>query len=53
MLNDSKDLEFFKKKLLSYAVNRILPSLKSENYLKDTGILLPNLVQLYNLFFYL
>ena len=48
MKTDKKDLDVFKKRVLSYAVVRILPSMKIQNFAKDTNILSENLVHLYN-----
>ena len=39
MKTDKKDLEVFKKRVLSYAIIRILPSLKIQNFAKDTNML--------------
>jgi len=41
-------LEFFKKKVLTYAITRILPTLRIQNFFKDTNMLAANLVYLYN-----
>ena len=48
MKTDKKDIEVFKKLVLSYAIIRILPSLKIQNFAKDTNMLAANLVHLYN-----
>ncbi len=48
MKTDKKDLDVFKKRVLSYAIVRILPSMKIQNFAKDTNMLSENLVYLYN-----
>ena len=48
MIADKKDLEMFKKRVLSYSIIRILPSIKIQNFAKDTNMLSANLVHLYN-----
>jgi hypothetical protein len=48
MKTDKKDLDIFKKRVLSYAIVRILPSMKIQNFAKDTNMLSANLVHLYN-----
>ena len=48
MKTDKKDFDQFKKKVLSYAITRILPSLRIQNFFKDTNMLAANLVHLYN-----
>jgi hypothetical protein len=39
MKTDKKDLDVFKKRVLSYAIVRILPSMKIQNFAKDTNML--------------
>lgn len=48
MRSDKKDLDQFKKKVLLYAITRILSTLRIQNFYQDTNMLAANLVYLYN-----
>lgn len=45
-----QDSEHFRKKILTYSITRVLPSLSSDDFAQDSSILQPNLVHLYNFY---
>lgn len=45
---DKRDLEYFRKKLLNYAITRVLPSVESEDFVEDSNILIINLIHMLN-----
>ena len=51
---NEKDLDQFKRKIFSYAITRVLPSTSAtaaEDFAADSGVMIPNLVQLFNYFY--
>lgn len=46
-------MEQFKRKIFGYAVTRVLPSTSSispEDFMEDSGIIIPNLIHLLNFY---
>jgi len=49
VIEKGRDMDYFRKKILTYAITRVLPSISSaEEFAEDTNITLLNLIHMLN-----